>query len=489
MEIERLNVVLVPRRPWAALDLGFALGRAWFFRLLLAWAVIAVPVFFLALLLRPWGLWVAMWLLWWLKPAYEQLPLYVLSRAVFDDPPRFREVLRQTWVWVRRGLLGNLTWRRLAVSRSFAAPVLQLEGLRGQARSARLKILHEHGNAGAWLTMVGAHFETLLYGCGLIAGYALLPEEFSLREDLLGEEAFVETAQLLLVFLAMAVMAPFYVAGGFSLYLHRRAQLEGWDIELVFRRLRARLMSTRISAAVLLPVLVSLLMLSAFISTPTVHAEEPAENIVATRGSAAEVIAEVLQDPDFGTKRTLTGWRLKTPNTEKEKNINPPAWLIWIARASELLMWLAIAGLIVYVLYRLPQWLARVPRRSAATSKHVAPVTTLFGLDVREESLPADIPGAARALADRGEVRQALALLYRGALNMLIKRSDMSFRDGHTEGDCLGLVRKACPQPLSDFFASLTRDWQRTAYGHVLPSVAQLHSHCHYWKEYFGARS
>lgn len=485
MEIERLNVVLVPRRPWAALDLGFALGRAWFFRMLIAWAVIAVPVLVLALWLRPWGLWVSMLLLWWLKPAYEQLPLYVLSRAVFDDRPRFREILRQTWTWVGRGLLGNLIWRRFAASRSFATPVLQLEGLHGQARAARLKILQADGNASAWLTIVGAHFETLLYGCGLIAGYALLPEEFSLREELLSEKGFVETAQLLLVFVAMAVMAPFYVAGGFSLYLHRRAQLEGWDIELVFRRLRARITSTRTSAAALLPVLLlSLLLLGTVVSSPALHAEER----VASREAPAQVIAEVLQDPDFGTKRTLTGWRWKTQTNEKEKEIKPPVWLLWIARVSEFLMWLAIAALIVYVLYRLPQWLARVPRRRATPAKLAAPVTTLFGLDVRPESLPADIPGAARALADRGEVRLALALLYRGALNMLMTRGDMSFRDGHTEGDCLGLVRKACPQALSDFFASLTRDWQRTAYGHLLPSTAHVHAHCHHWKEYFGDR-
>lgn len=484
MEIERLNVVLAPRRHWAALDLGFALGRAWFFRMLIAWAVIAVPAFLLALLLRPWGLWVSMLVLWWLKPAYEQLPLYVLSRAVFNDPPRLREVLRQIWTWVGRGLLGNLTWRRFAASRSFAAPVLQLEGLRGQARGARLKILHADGNTSAWLTIVGAHFETLLYGCGLIAGYALLPEEFSLREDLLGEKGFVETAQLLLVFVAMAVMAPFYVAGGFSVYLHRRAQLEGWDIELVFRRLRARITSTRASAAALLPaLLVSLFILGSLVSSPALRAEE-----TASRESAAQVIAEVLQDPDFGTKRTLTGWRFKTQDNEKEKEIKPPVWLLWIARLSEFLMWLAIAGLIVYALYRLPQWLARVPRRRTAP-KPAAPVTTLFGLDVREESLPADIPGAARALADRGEVHLALALLYRGALNMLMTRGDMSFRDGHTEGDCLVLVRKACPQPLSEFFGTLTRDWQRTAYGHALPSTAHLHAHCQHWKEYFGDRA
>lgn len=486
MEIERLNVVLSPRRNWSALDLGFALGRAWFFRLCVAWAVVAVPMFLLALALRPWGLWLSMLVLWWFKPAYEQLPLYVLSRAVFDDPPSMREVLRQTWTWVGRGLLGNLTWRRFAASRSFAAPVLQLEGLRRQARRARLQILHENGNSGAWLTIVGAHFETLLYGCGLIVGYALLPEEFSLRDDLLGQKGFVETSQLLLIFAAMAAMAPFYVAGGFSLYLHRRAQLEGWDIELVFRRLHARLAPARASSSVLVPgLLVSILTFGALGYAPAPRADETST----PRASAARIVAEVLQDPDFGTKRTLTGWRWKTDGDEKKTDVTPPTWLFWIARFSEYLMWMALAGLIVYALYRLPEWLARLPRRRSASPKSETAVTTLFGLDLRQESLPEDIPAAARALADRGELRLALALLYRGALHRLMTRAGLSFRDGHTEGDCLGQVRQACAPPISDFFANLTRDWQRTAYGHVLPANADLHAHCRRWAEYFGDKS
>jgi hypothetical protein len=31
-------------------------------------------------------------------------------------------------------------------------------------------------------------------------------------------------------------LEPFYVAGGFALYLNRRAELEAWDIEQEFRR-------------------------------------------------------------------------------------------------------------------------------------------------------------------------------------------------------------------------------------------------------------
>ena len=50
-------------------------------------------------------------------------------------------------------------------------------------------------------------------------------------------------AQLLLLglwWLSVSLLEPIYVAAGFGLYLHRRTQLEAWDVELVFRRLAAR---------------------------------------------------------------------------------------------------------------------------------------------------------------------------------------------------------------------------------------------------------
>src|SRR5690606_23475696 len=45
----------------------------------------------------------------------------------------------------------------------------------------------------------------------------------------------------LLYALVLVVWEPIYVASGFSLYLNRRTILEAWDIELAFRRIRARL--------------------------------------------------------------------------------------------------------------------------------------------------------------------------------------------------------------------------------------------------------
>lgn len=482
MEIERLNVALAPRRSWAALDMGFALGRAWFLRLWLAWMVVAVPVLLLTMALVPWGLWIAMLIVWWLKPAYEQLPLYVLSRAIFDDTPAFRETVRQTWRWVPRGLFANLTWRRLAASRSFTAPVTQLEGLQRHERRARLATLHEAGNAGGWLTIVGVHFETLLGGCAMIVGYMLLPEELSLRSDLLGSQGFVDVSELLIDFAAMSVIAPFYVAGGFSLYLHRRAQIEGWDIELVFRRLQRRVAEKQGMPASNVAGLVVLALVLGLFGAPT---PLRADEATPAHESAKRIVTEVLQDPDFGTKKKTTDWRWKPDKDEKKPEPARPAWPLLIARIGEVLMWVAAAGLIVYVLYRLPGWLSRLPRRRRRPANGEPPATTLFGLDVRKESLPGDVPAAARELAARGEARAALALLYRGALSVLMTRDGVPFRDGHTEGECVAQVRASCPPPVTEFFGTLTRDWQRAAYGHVPLADDALHAHCAVWAEHF----
>jgi hypothetical protein len=54
--------------------------------------------------------------------------------------------------------------------------------------------------------------------------------------------AGLEDGPLLVAYLAaVALVEPAYVAAGFALYLGRRTVLEGWDIELEFRRLSDRI--------------------------------------------------------------------------------------------------------------------------------------------------------------------------------------------------------------------------------------------------------
>jgi len=41
----------------------------------------------------------------------------------------------------------------------------------------------------------------------------------------------------LLTFVADTLIEPYFVAAGFSLYINRRSELEGWDVEVAFRQM------------------------------------------------------------------------------------------------------------------------------------------------------------------------------------------------------------------------------------------------------------
>ena len=80
------------------------------------WLLVTGPVFVL-LNLAAWTvghIWLAWLLMWWLRPAFDRIPMYVLSRAVFGSVPGIAETLRAQLRWGWRPMRGHLTWRRLS---------------------------------------------------------------------------------------------------------------------------------------------------------------------------------------------------------------------------------------------------------------------------------------------------------------------------------------------------------------------------------------
>ncbi|OWQ93110.1 hypothetical protein CDN99_00990 [Roseateles aquatilis] len=124
-------------------------------------------------------------------------------------------------------------------------------------------------------------------------------------------------------------------------------------------------------------------------------------------------------------------------------------------------MWLVGAGLLVWVLLRLRDLLQRQQAGRALTA---APPTHVGTLDIRPESLPADIGGAARALWQRGETRAALSLLYRGALSRLVHGHGVPIRAASTERDCLALSAPHLEAASQTFLTQLVAGWQTVAY-------------------------
>src|SRR5690606_36992341 len=163
MRLTDASVAIRPRSAWEAMDLGILLARRHAGLLMASWALVTLPIFALccALLWRYPG-W-AVVLFWWLKPAYERLPLFILSHALFGDVPTLKQALKAWPRLLKPQLLASLTWRRFSPTRSFDLPVQQLEGLSGQARSQRLVVLGQRDSGRAsWLTIVGMHLEFAL---------------------------------------------------------------------------------------------------------------------------------------------------------------------------------------------------------------------------------------------------------------------------------------------------------------------------------------
>ena len=257
MHVDQLNVALRARNPWESFDLGVALARHTGANLYLAFAL---PYLAFALLvnLLAWGSpTVAMLIVWWAKPAFDRIALYVAAQAVFGETPSWRATLKSLRKIPRSGLLYALTLGRFDFARSLHLAVFQLEGQTGKARRERVAVLDKTARGPAvWLTVVVIHFAyVLLLGFdGLLKMISPEGVQFSLQlgdyfsfgarePSLLSEYLFNGVFVLI-----ECVLEPLYVTAGFSLYLSRRTVLEGWDLEVAFKRMSARVAAAGASA-------------------------------------------------------------------------------------------------------------------------------------------------------------------------------------------------------------------------------------------------
>ncbi len=488
-----MNLAIRPRAPWEALDVGCLLAQRHYPELLRLWVAITLPWLALLALLAP--PWVILLLFWWAKPAYDRALLLVLGRGVFGERLSLRQSLRLLpGLWWQSGLLWGLTLGRFSLTRSYDLPLRVLEGVRGQAYRARWRLLHNNGDGTAtWLTLLAVHLEALLVLALLVLLLWLLPENVALDfEDFFTEETETTADYVYLIptYLGMTLMEPFYVAAGFSLYLNRRTHLEGWDLELAFRRMAVRLGQFLLLAGLGLSLAIQprpAVALEARVLAP----EAECQPRPASPHAVEQALTEVLAAPEFVACRSERRWDWLAPkNRAVQSRANTPP-LLWdnlgrmLAAAMEWVLWgmlgvaLVALGLYLKPWIRWLDWQSLAPRRPA-------PPTQLMGLDIRPEQLPADIPAAAWQLWQGGAAEAALSLLYRGALAVLVQRAVL-LADSATEADCLHQVMQHQPPPVGQFFTELTQSWLLAAYAHRLPATPQVQQLCQQWPQHFAS--
>ncbi|MFC3815349.1 DUF4129 domain-containing protein [Lysobacter sp. GCM10012299] len=510
MKIESLTVALRPRTAWEAVELGTALTRRHAAAIWKPWLALTVPVLLLVNALA-WAtdtLWLAGVVMWWLKPVFDRIPLYVLSRAVFGDVPTPRQTLQAQRTWGLRWALPYLTWRRLGPVRSLYLPVDLLEGGRGREAAERRKTLGAPAyGVGSALTIVCVHFEIALLLGFFAATMLFVPSEYlsqfgsSVWKVLQNSPAWLGLTNNLLAWAATTLIEPFFIGGGLGLYLNRRTEIEAWDIELALRRLGARLAT---AGAPLL-----LLLAFAFAAMPAVsHAQDgesqaqaqtdgeyvvpgtPVGNRKITRvtpkqifgrslvddASLRKAVAKAYADPTVSPKRTVATWKprdSKKPEVKKRDNLQWP-WLgSIVALISEFGLWVVVGVLVIVLLVTAPRWLVWF-RDGVAREEREAGGVRLSDLAEPEQPLPDDVPSAVRRLWREGREREALALLYRASVEAMVARTDAVLVPGATEAECLRASRKLAYAEDRDAFARAVRTWQFAAYAQRMPTVADL---------------
>jgi hypothetical protein len=381
--------------------------------------------------------------------------LHVLSRAVFGEVASIGFLKRPAEY--SAGLWWALSFGRFELARSFNLPVRQLEGQRGGEARARKNVLGRRTHSYAvWLTVVWVHFEWVLLWSAAGVASLLLPaqaerargDEDAVFGSLLELMQIVSVEDVLVFAGVIFLLEPFYVAAGFALYLNRRTLLEGWDIEVALRRI-----AERHATALLLVFCVLALPLAA-------HAQEK---------DPKQEIAEVLKAKEFGYYKDVKRWQSRDKSETREDG---SGWdLRWVAalgqalaKAGEILLWVGAAAMLAYALW----WAARMlPSLRAPPREPYRPPAALFGMDLAPETLPADVGAAAAALAREGRLREALGLLYRGALSELVHRRGVRLLASHTEGEAVALAKLP-------YFAALVDAWRQCAYARRMPPAADV---------------
>ncbi len=502
MRLDAITVEPRPRHPWEAIDLGMAMVRQEFASVYAAWFAVALPLFLLLHLLC-WGNWP--WiplLMWWLKPLLDRAPLYILSHALFGATPTRRQFWCALPGLLTQQAVAALTWRRLDLARSFTLPVSQLEGLRGPVRRQRLRDLGQPGRGpAAWLTLVCLHVEIALDLALIVLVWMLIPDFVDLDFfDLFDDRRLAGQLWLNVVsFCGLSLVEPFYVAGGFALYLNRRIALEAWDLELGFRRLAQRWKQATALGALMLLALGGWMIPDPALAAPRLSTS-PCElhrwNIETLEKASSPVqreLAEMLKEPDLQVCEQQERWQWRdtadadAADAPAESGRGENRLARWFAATVKIALWLTLGlfiGITIWWLWQRRPYRAlrsqRRMRRSAAPLRQ--------GQHTALTPPAADLGAAAWNLWSAGQPREALRLLYQGSLAGLATQYALPMPASVTEEECLRrAVAQLADPPLIEFLRRLIRAWQATAYGCQPPDATLARSLCEEWPRHFAS--
>ena len=500
MRPENLQITLRERGSYEAIDMGFALIRTYWRPIFLSWFTIVAPLYFIVWFLFRNNIGWAIFFVWWLKPLWDRVPHFVLSRMIFGEKPTPWQVIKGKF-WQKR-LFRNLFFGRFSSLRSLLISVDTLEELKGSANSQRAKTLARNARSAAFMLFFLSFFIEIIVVFGIIGCIDLMipyHQEFTFsaltRNIFRDPTGFFVFLTPTIMFLALSFAEPLYVAAGFGLYLNRRTQLEGWDLQISFQKIAdARRKKTKKNAKKqTFSPLSHLLILSFFFSTFFFSRLSYAQ----TEQTPSEVIREVLQRDDFGhnsVERKI--WRLRrserrerrreprtrtrTSNSRNEISATGNA----ISAIVEIILWIVIAIVVSYFLFILAKMV--INYKSNKKQKTLFSGRTTKGLQQMEIPQPEltedQVVLEAWRLWNEKAFAEAIGVIYHGTIQRITPSGESL--NSFTESDWIQFTRHELTREKFIHFERLVSVWMKTAYAHHTPENTLMTELIAIWKQF-----
>jgi len=211
------------------------------------------------------------------------------------------------------------------------------------------------------------------------------------------------------------------------------------------------------------------------------------------------VITDIMSNKPFVMIKEEKIWNFEK-DKKQDPEINPDmAWLTelvsFITMLIEIALWI-IPVIVIFYLYRYRDYWLNILQGKKSNNDNVELPETLFGLDIRQQSLPDDVQAEALSLWQKSHHREAISLLYRGSLAALFKQYRFDLPAGATELDCIRQLENNEVNLSSSLneeehslrinqFKKLTDIWVSVAYAHRLPDQTTFFEMCNSWNRYF----
>jgi len=430
----------------------------------------AIPFWICAFALRllPGSLQYFSWLiLWLLKPLFDRIILHIISIRFFESDAGIKRLLRGLGKSLLRGLAGDLLWRRFSPLRSAMIPerVLEPRKKSGKENAQRRKQLKRGGlNFCFFLTLWGIAVEIVLLLSEFI--FVVNIAELFFKIDILNDGDYFERAEIYIYAawcLNYIIIETIYVCMGFSIYINSRINVEGWDLEIMFRGFAEKIKSKKTAGLLIVFCVVCL-----FFPINTF-----AQNLQNdTNGVPLEVLQNILDSPDFGSEKDTWGIRFKEQNESNDINFDFDPFAEKLRTIFAFTLRLILIMLIAAFAVFLFLYVRKLVNERNITAKKSA-TRVLHGIPLLN---PDDLLKKAAYFFEHENLRLAWGYCTAAVIISWSLYRGLVFPPNATESECAAMV-KSMPNNNADeagIFCAFINDWINFAYAGQLPPAGHF---------------